>query len=82
MTLSLNSASASISTERILSQIDRINDKVDRFIFDMVDLDRNLNNGFANKSKELEVCKAEWRTKYILKHLHRRNNSLKRVEIK
>ena len=53
--LSLDAASASISNERILSKIEAINDKVDRFMFEMVERDLNISKEFANRTTEISV---------------------------
>ena len=51
--LSLDAASAGISNERILAKIEAINDKVDRFMFEMVERDLNISKEFANRTTEI-----------------------------
>jgi hypothetical protein len=53
--LSLDAASAGISNERILTKIESINDKVDRFMFQMVERDLNISKEFANRSSAISV---------------------------
>ena len=53
--LSLDAASAGISNERILAKIEAINDKVDRFMFEMVERDLNISKEFANRTTEISV---------------------------
>ena len=53
--LSLDAASAGISNERILTKIETINDKVDRFMFELVERDLNISKQFANRTAEIAV---------------------------
>ncbi len=53
--LSIDSASAGISNERILTKIDEINGKVDRFLFELVERDLNISKAFAARSIAIEV---------------------------
>ena len=47
--------SANIDIKRIFTAIENINGKVERFMFQMVDTDRNLTYRFLNRTKQIQV---------------------------
>ncbi|XP_028392724.1 uncharacterized protein LOC114517256 [Dendronephthya gigantea] len=59
--LATDGISANIDLKRIFTAIENINGKVERFMFQMIETDRNLTYNFLNRTKEIQSLLRDYR---------------------